>query len=327
MTTSGSRAGRDGFPESVEIEAAAWIARLHNSERTSDDDRGFQRWLDESPVHRAVVEEMTEAWEAAGRLESDVLSRQRLAPMRGGGCATPDASPRASRGVWAVAAALAALAVGMLFFGTGRGISTEVGERRDIALPDGSRMTLNTNTRVNVKYGDRRRVVQLRHGEAFFDVAPLSGKPFVVETPDSEITALGTAFAVRSEGEKTEVTLIEGKVAVVRERPVILDPGQRLTLLPKRAARIDQPVVGKVTAWRQGLVELDGMPLKDAVAEMNRYSSVTLVVAPEVEADISVSGIFHAGDSVDFARGIASSHGLKFSRDGDTIVLARRGGG
>src|SRR5688572_8970261 len=89
----------DEVPELVEAEAAAWVARLHNAERTTEDETSFQRWLTDSPVHKAAFEGMSDAWEAAGRLQSDVLSRQRLAPRNEGG---------AGRRMFALAAGLTA---------------------------------------------------------------------------------------------------------------------------------------------------------------------------------------------------------------------------
>lgn len=313
----------DEVPESVEAEAAAWVARLHNTERTSEDEASFQRWLTASAIHKAAFEGMSDAWEAASRLKSDVLSRQRLAPRSGGGT---------GRRMFALAAGLMAVTIGLMFFRHGA-ISTDVGERREMTLADGSRLTLNTSTQVLIEFDDRQRLVTLKRGEAFFDVAQRPDKPFIVQTPDSRITALGTAFSVRSEREKTQVTLIEGKVAVFRDsapttlsskrvQQIVLSPGQRLTLASKTAPRIDEPQVEKVTAWRQGLIALEKTPLTDAVAEMNRYSRVKLVVGHDLSRTLQVSGIFHAGDSEDFAQGLADSHGLKVSRDDERITLS-----
>src|SRR5262245_35133368 len=105
---------RSGFPESVEAEAAAWIARLHKPDRTPQDEQSFQLWLAENSLHRAAFEDMTNAWDAAGKLKSDVFSRQRLTPLR----TEFFVGKRRfwGRSAMALAAALLLAAIGLLFF-------------------------------------------------------------------------------------------------------------------------------------------------------------------------------------------------------------------
>jgi transmembrane sensor len=305
-------------PQDIEAEAAAWIARLHGSERTADDDRSFQRWICADPLHKTAYEGMIDAWDAAGHVKSDVLTRHRLSPRDG-------RSNWFGAGAVAVAAAVALVVLGTLFV-RDHTLSTQVGERREITLEDGSRVMLNTATRITEQYSERQRLMRLESGEAFFQVARQPGRPFVVRTADGEITALGTSFSVRSESDTTEITLVDGQVRVDRGKEAhILKPGQRLILSSRTAPTIDRPAVEKVTAWRQGLIALDKTPLADAVMEMNRYSAVKLVVDPAIAAEIEVSGIFHAGDSRDFARGLAKSHGLRIVQGADKIILSPGG--
>ncbi|HEY8510123.1 MAG TPA: hypothetical protein VIL32_17325, partial [Steroidobacteraceae bacterium] len=116
-----------------------------------------------------------------------------------------------------------------------------------------------------------------------------------------------------------------GKVKVTpREEevePIVLSPGQRLTLAESRAPKIDRPPLEQVTAWKRGQVSLDNTPLADAVAEMNRYSRQRIVIEDPAAAALRVSGIFIAGDSANFARAVARAYHLKVTEDPEVIVL------
>jgi transmembrane sensor len=182
----------------------------------------------------------------------------------------------------------------------------------------------------------------LTRGEAYFEVAHNPARPFVVTAGGTRVTALGTTFVVRYDTDKTAVTLVEGKVVVVPvatdELPVVpsrnvgpapsharkdlvLTPGERVTLARNTPALVDEPRVEAVTAWRRGEVMLDKMQLSDAIAEMNRYDSQTLVVEDPRVAALQVSGIYHAGDSASFARTVAKLYGLHIEERPGQIVF------
>src|SRR3546814_10885657 len=95
--------------------------------------------------------------------------------------------------------------------------ATDLGEQRTERLPDGTRIILNTQTAVAVRYSRQRREIALQHGEAMFEVAHDAARPFVVATGDGSVTALGTRFQVRNEGAGAIVTLLEGSVEVRSE--------------------------------------------------------------------------------------------------------------
>lgn len=320
----------------VRAEAAAWIARLHGNDRTAADEQSFQRWLAADPVHPVVFERMTELWEQSSRLKSNVLSRQRGARSRAQGTWGRQAWLRAS------AACLLIAVVALAFLVPGLGgttLSSGVGERRTVTLDDGTRVTLNTVTRLRVSFDRSQRRVLLQSGEARFDVARNEAWPFVVAVGEQEVRALGTSFTVRKIVDDIAITLIEGKVSVTPAEPsstavpwapaepavsnaVVLAPGQRLTLSTDRPATLDRPDIERATAWQRGLISLDQMSLADAVAEMNRYSRLTIEIG-EGASDVRVSGVFQAGDSVEFARALAKTHGLAIREEPERIVISR----
>ncbi|RZI59604.1 MAG: DUF4880 domain-containing protein [Rubrivivax sp.] len=204
----------------IAAEAAVWIARLHGPERSVQMERECRAWQGRSDMHRLAFERCTEVWEAVpGLTLADAFSAgsRELGELALVG-------RRRRKWAWGgvgLAGAALGLAVGAALL-AGRGApsySTGIGEQRSVLLADGSRVTLNTNTRVEVDLTPERRTVRVEGGEALFEVAKDARRPFVVRALDSEVVALGTAFAVRlgepaTQGNALAVTLIEGRVSV-----------------------------------------------------------------------------------------------------------------
>src|ERR1700735_5441987 len=152
----------------------------------------------------------------------------------------------------AAAAALLAIVGMILWLAPAPDLTTEVGEQRLVTLTDGTHVFLNTATRIAVNFDAHARWVELKSGEALFDVAKKPSWPFIVQAGDRQIKALGTSFVVRRDPTQTAVTLVEGTVSVttpasapaIRDsradaspsaRAFTLKPGQRLTFLGQQA--------------------------------------------------------------------------------------------
>lgn len=313
-------------------EAAAWIVRLHGPHRSPELEAGFRAWLDADAENGRQFERVTEVWEAGSTLSTAGVPR--TAQWR------EEAPPRR----WALAAmvllALALGAWGIDYFWLNPSYATRLGEQRLVRLDDGTRITMNSSTRIHLAYRDDERRVRLDRGEAYFEVARDPARPFVVVAGDHRVTALGTAFVVRHENGGTAVTLVEGKVAVFdgdeavtphepaqttppagADKRIVLSPGQRLTFVGGATPRLDEPRIDAVTAWRRGEVMLDNTTLADAVAEMNRYDERLLVIDDPGAAALRVSGIYHAGDSAGFARTVAALYGLQVVHEPGRIHL------
>ncbi len=336
METSGTNKGRymPGLTKAMMSEAGAWMARLNGPYRTQDAEQGFRRWLRDDPRHVEAFKLVSVDWEGMEELRR-FASVTISAPVRVAAATQPaKARSRRLRPLLA-AAAVVALAVGSAAFYYVRlaGVETGVGEQRILTLQDGTRVYLNTSTHIVVRYDKGRRHVRLAAGEALFEVARHPGWPFVVTVGDQQVTALGTAFLVRRDRDRVAVTLMEGKVAVTpvasgpaqsAEAPEpVLTPGDRLTFPRSGAApKRDRPQLTKLVAWQQGKVAIDNMRLADAVAEMNRYSPIGLVIERPESAQLLVSGVFSVGQSASFARAVAQSYGLRVIDEGGTLVLA-----
>jgi transmembrane sensor len=317
-------------------EASVWIVRLHGAHRSPELEAGFRRWLEANPDNSEEFERVTAVWDAAPH--ASIAGLPRVVHRE-------PASLKARR--WAIAATLLLVVAGSAFLAYRVELPPEyitaVGEQRTVPLDDGSRIALNSNSKVKIEFTAERRTVRLLRGEAFFEVAHNQERPFVVIAGDNQVTAVGTAFEVRYEPDHIDVTLVEGKVNVTSaveplELPASISSsktglgrlsssgyamtaGERLRVAKGGPAKIDAPRVDAVTAWRRGEVMLDDTPLTDAVAEMNRYSKSALVIDESNIATLHVSGIYHTGDSEGFAQTVANLYGLKVTQEGGQIHL------
>jgi len=212
-------------------------------------------------------------------------------------------------------------------------IETGVGETRAVTLEDGSRIVLDTSSRLRVVFKTAARDVELLEGQAHFEVAKDSHRPFRVRTNSAEVVAVGTMFDVAALSALTTVTLIEGRVNVraisgtprVEPQVEVLVPGQQLGIandgqfLGKKAVKI-----ASVTAWQRGTIVLDDVPLTEALAALNRYSTTQIVILDTRLQSRSVSGVFRVGDVETEALVLRRYFDLKErSRSEREIVLER----
>jgi transmembrane sensor len=321
---------RNPIPPERLAEAGVWVARLHSGEPDKAAITGVKRWLKAHPINARALELCTEIWEESANL-------RRITPF----AAQTAASPKKHRLPLAAAAALLALIAGaLLWFVPRPDLATEVGEQRLVTLNDGTHIFLNTATRLVVKYDASTRLVELKTGEALFDVAKRPNWPFIVVAGDRKIRALGTSFVVRRDETQTAVTLVEGTVTVTRDesaaqarvKPTLsetqaasqaftLKPGQKLTFLAGQA-RLDTTSAEKAVAWRRGEIIFDDTPLSAAAAELNRYSKDKLVIEQPKAQEVLVTGLFQTGDSLSFAHAVAESFGLTVHEKNDEIVVS-----
>jgi transmembrane sensor len=324
---NGPRQSQQGPLPSAEVraEAAAWIAQLHDEQRSPDLEARVHAWLGESEDHRRAFNRMTHVWERSGLIQMRA---------RGDACATgPGRRSRFTPRAVTFAATLALAGIAVVYFWRDNAVVTGIGQQQVRLLQDGTRLVLNTDTRIEVNYDERARRVRLIHGEAWFDVSKRPAWPFIVSVDGQEIRALGTSFIVRHDDtQDLSVTLVEGRVSVapaaqndqaLSQAQQVLAPGQRLLISRTRAAAVDRPELSRITAWERGRVEFEDTPLEDAVKEMNRYSRTHVAVADAEVAELRIGGVFRAGDSDEFVRIVTAAFGLKADRSGGGIVLSR----
>ena len=304
-------------------EAAAWLARLQGDRRTPAIEAAFKEWLAD-PAHARAFSRATETWEI-------IPGAAALRPERPERLERPPATRRR-----VFASALMAASMLLVVVGTGAAFltrdpvySTAVGAQQTVTLSDGTRVALNTGSRLVVDYSANSRRIRLDRGEAMFEVTKDASRPFVVVAGEEEVRALGTAFVVRRDRDKVAVVLVEGRVEVsqarARTKPVrlaVLSPGDRLTVRAAGVA-VDRPKMEAATAWRRGQVMFDDASLIEAVAELNRYGGAQVVVGDPSLAGLRVSGVFAAQDPAAFAEAVGQLHDLRLEAADGRIVLRR----
>ena len=204
------------------------------------------------------------------------------------------------------------------------------GEMRQVSLNDGSRMIVNTDSEVKVRYGDRERVIDLVRGEAYFEVAKDPKRPFIVRTDDARVRAVGTKFTVRYLVRATEVLVAEGRVEVVRDAPesnpgtVELMPGHRAVVSESQAAlQVAAVDVARATAWTTGKVEFEDATLADVIRDVNRYSTKEFVIADPSLEGIRLTGRFRLGDTDSVKFALSNRFDIVATEDKGLIHLSR----
>jgi transmembrane sensor len=258
------------------------------------------------------------------------------------------ATRRSKRVIWATVASVALVAIGAVILGyqrfAGQHYETHVGEQRDVLLADGSRMTLNTNTAVSVRYSKARRYLVLERGEALFSVAHNAARPFDVAAAGTLTRALGTEFNVDMRGAKLTVSVLEGAVQVSTPdsslgtgpdpgsetvgpaRAAAVAKGQALEFRPKERLLVQEKAdLDRIDAWRTRRLEFSNTPLAQAVEEFNRYSSTQIVIGTRDLAERRVSGIFRIGDTDGFLYSLRETLGVESHESTNEVVLMPTG--
>ncbi|WP_066660706.1 MULTISPECIES: FecR family protein [unclassified Sphingomonas] len=318
----GSRA-----PDLVREQAIAWLARLRSG--PTDDERGeFLDWYSADARHANTYDALLDSWDDTGLAAQTPIGERSRAATR----------QRRTRVVAAAAAAVLVLLVaGTLAMNgfvhrdttTRAMLASRVGEIRTITLEDGSRVTLDTDSVVRVRYdGDQRRL-ELQQGRARFAVAHDAERPFIVAAGPSEVVAHGTVFDVDRRPDRIVVALLEGSVEVRRNAPTAgseptrLAPGQQLAIggsaAPARPTMIRPPEA----RWPSGMLSFEDAPLAEVVASANRYSSTQIIIADPAAGQHRFTGTFKPGEPSRLAETIGSMFRLRVDRDRPgTLVLA-----
>lgn len=187
------------------------------------------------------------------------------------------------------------------------------GDRLEATLPDGSRAALNIGAELSVDFTEAVRRVEVRRGEALFEVVADPARPFIVTASGVSARAVGTAYAVRRLDDGAAVTVTQGVVEVTTETGefALLTAGRRATALAAGPVKVAAVDAAAETAWRRGKLIFHSRPLKDVAAEIERYSPGRVVVADHALRRLPVSGVFDLGQTDGLAQALADGAGLK----------------
>jgi transmembrane sensor len=342
MKPSGSHERSD--PTTIESEAMAWLAEREEGFAPGRA-AAFEAWRRRDARHAASIAELEQVL-----AQLDVLAERREevnahfnrvspAPPPGRNTPAPASTIRWWRPVaWSGLAAALVLGAFLGFRaqqatpGPGTRYTTTTAGYERARLADGSTLELNTASAARVQFTAAERRVELESGEAHFEVAHDTARPFVVRAGGVAVRAVGTAFNVRFVSGAVEVTVTEGKVtvgsALSASGPTLVTANQRLAL-PLAPAAAPAPVieplapadVRAVLAWQRRVTDFSDTPLSEVTARFNRHNSLQLVITDPALGSRRIGGIFALDDVEAFVRLLERDGLIRAERQGDTLLL------
>lgn len=315
--------------------AARWVLAQEEDGWTETDQAEFEAWLAKSDGNRTAYLRLRHSWREADRISA----------LQRGHPESPERLEQRPRNRWHLPAAIAAsimLVIGGAYLSRQPALdsaarlvvadtySTPVGGRRTISFADGSKVELNTSSKVRTSVFPDKREVWLDQGEAFFEVAHRKGQPFIVHAGNRQVTVLGTKFLVRRNGDKVTVSVLEGRVrvdeidrgqavrtSVIAAGDIAIAQG-RATLVAARS----EVKVEDALAWRQGMLSFDQVNLGEIAVEFNRYNRKKIVVTAPDAAAIRIGGMFPSNDPDAFVRLLRDAYGLKIQETATEINIS-----
>ncbi len=350
----------DHAAEAIARAAADWVAKRDRG-LSAEEERAFSHWLAADEQHAAALESHEEAWMRLDALASAKIDfRPASAAAKPPASATTNSDEDAKRSplkpkinktawlAWAGLAAMVALVIGGVVKNRIRvspsvesvSYVSAVGERREIALADGSVVWLNTDSQVVVAYAPDSRDLKLLRGEAYFIVAKDQTRPFSVASDKLRVTAVGTEFNVASTPQRHQVLVAEGQVRVVAANTraskepseLVLSAGQSAAALADsmgagewqlRAATLSPEELARRLAWRAGKLEFAEATLAEVLAEFNRHHVKPITLADPALGQIRIAGSFRADNVEGLLRVLETSFQLRVEQRADAVLISR----
>lgn len=344
--------------------ASDWIAKLDRG-LTKSEKSALQAWLSLSAQNLAVLFEVAQVWD-----KMDELSRlSDLFPQTAANHQKPSKQKK-----WAMALAASvvfALSLGVYqsdadFFlfaqdnpstvvAMQMNYQTGIGESNTINLPDNSKMVLNTNSFVQVRYTATARIIELQRGEIHIDVAHDKTRPLSVIASGKVIQAVGTAFNVEVRNELVELIVTDGKVLVggnnrqpaapntntldietlakrLPQSSMAISKGEKVDLdltgkLVEKVVKVDPLEIATSLSWRQGNLIFRGESLADAMAEISRYTDIQFELSEdEMLKNVQVAGMFKTGDVKGLLEVLSNNFNIRYEKiSSDKFILRYAG--
>lgn len=332
------------------------IAKYLSGNISTPEQTELLQWAESSQDNQKFFDEMVQLWSLTDAYEDDSFEADTSAAWNkldkriddGNRSAASGGSariiPLGLRSVWRVAAAtllLIAASYGVYSVWVGNmqdvpqvvAIETPADETREYTLPDGTQVVLNENTRLSYLEDFTERTVELS-GEAFFDVAHREDSPFVIATGDVETTVLGTAFNLRAypNEDKVEVTVQRGKVRLAKKAAdQVLQPDQSVTLeegntgvfdLKEQKAVKSEGQLINADAWKTGIINLDGLEMKQVITVLQRYYDIQIDVENDAILNCPITNLYFDNEPLDTVlAGLEYVMHLNVKQPSDSVVV------
>jgi transmembrane sensor len=343
----------------VTEQASGWWILLNEGHATEADQRAFSEWVTRSPervsaylqaaqvasvfrsprtqwpdtpvdelIRTAAEQHVTQLPLAAANAEPSARSMRRAGRSSYSARVIPGktASSRffAPRAALAVLFSIALVAISLYFFyPRPEHFETALGEQHSAVLSDGSLVTLNTTSAIEVHFGkEQRRVTLHAGGEALFQVAHDAARPFEVTAGEVTVRAVGTRFNVDRHSQALKVTVIEGRVEVsTGTARVPLSAGEQLTLTTDGPPKVSHANVSAATAWTQRQLIFANQPLGEVAAEINRYNRKVIDIQSTELLGEQVTGVFQSDDPASFLAFLDRIPGVSVEASADRYIV------
>lgn len=322
----------------VNTQAVEWHVRLTSGDASDDDWQAFAEWLVAAPEHQ-------EAYNRTERLSLDLERASDEVKVKLNAPREEPAAHDTNIGVFTVwqqrpvqvAAAVAVLVLGVaivfqLFLaGTGIQINTAAGDQRRITLDDGSKVSVDAGSSIEIQLKDDERLATMIQGAAVFDVARDPARPFTVTAGGQRIQVVGTTFEVESRNSRVKVAVAEGQVFVSKvvqlvpeSSPVLLSEGQQIQIEFGAEPVIGPVLVGDVGAWSDGRLVFQGESLELVARRLNDYfeQEPFVLSGPDV-SDLRFTGVLKISDAQSMAKRLEGLLPVRTRRDGNRILIDR----
>ena len=336
-------------PPGLRQDVLGWFIRRQRDGWSARDESAFQAWLTADARHAPAYAQWEAHWSAMDGIPADAVAQLRRNLQRDKAPSLPRRRFLAPAFGMAAAAAVAC-GTGLLAWNHWQAqpvftqaFSTPRGQQIEVALPDGSRLRLDTATRIEVAYYRQRREVKLLDGQAVFRVQADAARPFHVLAGPVGVTVVGTRFSVRYTpglpgNAGVRIAVEEGRVRVVRRNA---EPGDALHSLPDAAyltagkqvaasaagplAPVAAVPAEGIAPWRDSRISFVDTPLAQALAELERYGDTGLTVRDPAVAALRLSGTFDPRDARTLRRILPSALPVRLREAGGTteVVPAR----
>jgi transmembrane sensor len=341
----------------IAAEASAWLAQLETGELRAADLDAFREWMCRSPRHAAEIKRLAKLSQNLNVLtemaEPIHEAAMHYRPVIGRG----DHWRRFKSVYLGALSTIAGVLFILLFFSQATDedlepmlITTAIGETREVELPDGTRITLNTDSRLEVDYDTHRRNARLLSGEAFFDVTPNANRPFWVYAGENNIRVVGTAFLVRLLQENLAVTVTKGRVELAKTAkipeagkpprepvkapsrdnttqtlatPFTLQAGQSITITKhevRPVATVSAREIQRELSWQDGLLDFSNTTLEKVVNDLGRYTPLQIEITDPKLRELEFSGLFRIGEVQPLFKALESEFGIQVEYVDDTKV-------
>ncbi|WP_173050281.1 FecR domain-containing protein [Nitrospira sp. KM1] len=323
--------------------ALKWFLRLREPACTDAERVAFEQWLAADGTHRGEYEAITDVWtglEPVAESPSHELQGQLSQAMKPRGRSPQTArsgSPWRAVGYWtAIAATIVLTSATAWWWIEGKPIVTAYhtakGEQRSVVLDDGTVMDLNTGTDVTVRMWKRGRQVVVESGEVYFTVAQDPARPFEVLASEGHIHDIGTQFAVYKQPDRVVVSVESGAVNV--ELPSegkaisaghVLNAGERGAYVTHGGwAPLDTVMPKYVAAWRHGTLRFDGVPLSEALSEVERYWPGRVLLVDAALGTTQIRGVFNTRNLAEFFTALPNIVPVEIANRSGDIIISRR---